>query len=341
MSLGGWAVLGGYLPAEEQPVQPKMTSSAPDRIARWRERLRSISTQGVLPIIDTQASYGPDISTDYMLSQMDRNGVALVCFAPKFTDPRQGSRLSLQLATDHLDYFVPTTCDGNTDYWSRQEGPFLEVIQRETRSGDFFLMGEFEFRHYISRQQTKKNQLWRDIAIPIDGPWSHLVFQLSSATGLAFQIHYEREDALLAPLEKMLQAYPAAKVIWCHTGAIRYPAKQSVYGPDYLSRTLSQHPNLFGDLAVSDPGKPYPGSGFVDNTIQFGDGRLRPEWQKVLEVHSDRFTVGTDIAPGRYSNFPRKIANARRILSALSKEAAERIAFKNAWRLLTKETWSG
>lgn len=339
MSLGGWAVLGGHLPAGEQPILQAgvvKTLSRDDRIGKWRGRVQSFLERGVLPIIDTQATYGPDIPTDYMMQEMDKNGAALVCFAPKFRDPKRGSSLSLQLATEHPHHFVPTTCEGIP---RRQEGPLLEALGRETRSGDFFLMGEMAFRHYPSIKQYKAGQFTKDTGTPIDGPWGHAIFQLSSETGVAFQIHYEREDALLTPLEKMLQAYPAAKVIWCHTGIIRYPAKQSAYGPDYLSRTLSEHPNLFGDLAVSEPGKKYPGSGFVQNTIQFNDGRLRPEWQKLFESHPDRFTIGTDIAPDRYTNFPKRIAAAREILASLSKEAAARIAFQNAWRLLTRQEW--
>ncbi|MBI3087114.1 MAG: hypothetical protein HYY88_15520 [candidate division NC10 bacterium] len=138
----------------------------------------------------------------------------------------------------------------------------------------------------------------------------------------------------------MLKAYPGAKVIWCHAGQVRYPAKQAAYGPDYLNRTLSQHPNLFCDLALSAPGAPYPGSGFIHNTAQLSDGRLRPEWQKLLGTHPNRFTVGSDIAPDRYDDFPRKIAQSRKLLDSLSAETAARIAFQNAWRLLTGQGWT-
>lgn len=37
----------------------------------------------------------------------------------------------------------------------------------------------------------------------------------------------------------MLKAYPGAKVIWCHAGQVRYPNKQSVYGPEYLGKRFS------------------------------------------------------------------------------------------------------
>ena len=340
MALGGWAALGGRSAAGEQAVLLAANLSAADRIAGWRERILLISGRGVLPMIDTEATYGRDISTKYMVDQMDKNGVALVCFAPNFNDPKRGSRFSLDMAAEHPDRFVPTTCDGTTDYWFRQEGPFLEVMQREARSGEFFLLGELEFRHYPSPAQYKAQKFWREITIPIDGPWEHAVFQLSAETGLAFQIHYEPEDALLAPLEKMLETYPGAKVIWCHAGQVRYPAKQSTYGPGYLGGMLSRHPNLFCDLALSEPGTRYPGSGFVHNTAQLNNGSLRPEWKALLEAHPDRFTIGSDIAPDRPEHFPIKMVQSRKLLASLSEKTAARIAFQNAWRLLTRQEWT-
>lgn len=339
MGLCEWAGLGRNARAEARAAGTTPLP-ATDCIARWRERIQAIRRQGILPIIDTEATYGRDIPTDYMLDQMDKHGVALVCFAPNFNDPKRGSRFSLDLANEHPDRFVPTTCDGTTDYWFRQEGPFLDVMQHEARSGDYFLLGELEFRHYPSPAQYKARKFWRDITIPIDSPWGQAVFQLSSETGLAFQIHYEPEDALLAPLETMLKACPGAKVIWCHAGQVRYPTKQLMYGPEYLDRTLSQHPNLFCDLALATPATPYPGSGFHHNTVQRGDGTLLPEWQKLLESHPDRFTIGSDIAPDRYDDFPKKIAQSRKLLASLSQETAVRIAFQNAWRLLTRQAWT-
>ena len=335
----GWAALSAGPDAGAQAGSSPPSLPRSDRIARWRRRILALLGRGTQPIIDTEASYGRDIPTDYMLEQMDREGVALVCFAPFFREPGRGSRFSLELANTHPDHFVPTTCDGTTDYWFRQAGPFLEVTVQEAKSGEYFLLGELEFRHYPSPKQYQAKNFGRDITIPIDGPWGHAVFRLSAETGLAFQIHYEPEDTLLPPLERMLAAYPQAKVIWCHAGQVRYPDRQRTYGPTYLDRVLGAHPNLFCDLALSQPGSRYPGSGFVHNTAQFSDGRPRPEWVQLLEAHPDRFTVGSDIAPDRYDDFPRKIRQSRTLLASLSAETAAKIAHRNAWRLLTGEVW--
>jgi len=67
---------------------------------------------------------------------------------------------------------------------------------------------------------------------------------------------------------------------------------------------------------------------------------LDPEWKKVIEEFPDRFVLGTDINTGRFENFDRVIDAYRNIiLKGLNAEAAEKIAYKNAWNLMTGEVW--
>lgn len=111
-------------------------------------------------------------------------------------------------------------------------------------------MGEFEFRHYPSPRQFRRKQADRDIAVPIDGPLGHRLFRLAEETSVPFEIHYEVEDDLLPPLEKILAQYPRARVIWCHLAQIRYQSRSSVYGPEYVRKLLETHPNLYFDTAL-------------------------------------------------------------------------------------------
>jgi predicted TIM-barrel fold metal-dependent hydrolase len=307
----------------------------------WEKRIQGIIKKGKLPIIDTEATYGKKINIREFIEMMDEHDVALVAFAPKFTNPEKGSSDSLRLFEEYPEYFVPTTTDGTTKYWFDQSGPYIEKIEREVKSGKYYFMGEHELRHYMSPRQYKQGKTWRDISIPPDSPWVHEIFRISAESGLTFQIHHDPEDGLLKPLEKMLEKYPGAKVIWCHLGQIRYPARQTIYSPDYVDRLLTKYQNLYFDIAVALPGKEYPGSGFQHNTLQNADGTLVNQWKAVLEKHSSRFTVGSDIAPDRWdTHFPAKIEQAREILSQLSSRTAERIAYQNAWYLITGTPWA-
>jgi hypothetical protein len=73
---------------------------------------------------------------------------------------------------------------------------------------------------------------------------------------------------------------------------------------------------------------------------QRGDESLLPEWQKLIESHPDRFTIGSDIDPDHYDDFPKKVAQARKLLASLTQETAVKVAFQNAWRLLTRQAWT-
>jgi hypothetical protein len=335
-------IFGIFLPQHNifsQEIKKRTLASDHTVIERWERRIRSIIKAGKLPIIDTQATYGKKINTREFIEYMDELGVALVAFAPKFKDPARGSSESLELFEKYPDYFVPTTTDGTTKYWFKQSGPYIDKIEEEVRSGSYYFIGEHELRHYMSPRQYKADKFWRDINISPDTPWMHKLFKLSSESRITFQIHHEPEDNLLEPLERMLAQYPDARIIWCHMGQIRYPEKESVYSPAYVDKLLSKYQNLYFDLAVGRPGSEYPGSGFEHNTLQKSDGTLEEKWKAVIEKHPARFTAATDIAPGRWLNFPDKIEQARDILSDLSPPTAGRVAYKNAWFLITGTRW--
>ncbi|HBU05309.1 MAG TPA: amidohydrolase, partial [Nitrospiraceae bacterium] len=67
---------------------------------------------------------------------------------------------------------------------------------------------------------------------------------------------------------------------------------------------------------------------------------LDPEWKKLFEEFPDRFVIGSDINTGRFDNYDRVMDTFRTIVfKDLTKAAAEKIAFKNAWKLMTGREW--
>jgi hypothetical protein len=123
------------------------------------------------------------------------------------------------------------------------------------------LMGEIEVRHYLSPRQAQRGESYRDVDVAIDGVAMERIFAFAQKTGIPFQIHYEVEDRLLDPLERMLAKYPGAKVIWCHLAQIRYQQRSNRYGPDMIAQWLDKYPNLFIDTALASPLSVYPISG--------------------------------------------------------------------------------
>ena len=67
---------------------------------------------------------------------------------------------------------------------------------------------------------------------------------------------------------------------------------------------------------------------------------LDSAWKKVFEEFPERFLIGSDINGGRFPNYDRVIGNFwQAVFQDLSKEAARKIAFMNAWRLMTGKEW--
>jgi hypothetical protein len=312
-------------------------------ITAWRERIGSILAKGWVPIIDTEVTYNANYDLDFLMKNMDSLGVAQICPAP-FAG--MGSRASLDLHSRYPQYFIPTTADGSSPHWYHDPDNFVARLRGELATRHYFLMGEFEIRHYPSPLQYMAGRMDRDVTVPIDSPPVHKLFRLAIETGIAFQIHYEIEDVLLPPLEAMLSRYPEAKVIWCHLGQVRYRERAFHYSSEYVRGLLARFPNLYFDLGLPGPPHVHPATGqrdqmiYVLNGLLPWGGHLDSDWQKLLEDFPERFLAATDIGPDRYHGFPNQIMRLRYlVLNQLSERARHLIAYQNAWRLLTGEVW--
>lgn len=320
-------------------AQVKDSSFRQEAIAAWRRRVRSILEKGRLPIIDLQATYVEGrTNLSRMIEQMNELDVAQIAFAPAFSST---GAPSLDLQRKHPEYFIPTTNSGEFPRWWGNPLAFLSVTRKDVESGMYFFMGEHEFRHYPSPEQVEARRTDRDITIDIAGPAGQALFALSAEFGVAFQIHYEIEDRLLAPLELMLERHPKAKVIWCHLAMIRYPERAKRYSPAYVGGLIERFPGLHFDLAVPPPNAIYQPSGARHSTL-YSDGRLDAEWKKLIEKHPERFLSSSDYRPPVADQYPNQISRQRElILEALSETTRQLVAYGNAWRLITGAPWSG
>jgi hypothetical protein len=227
----------------------------------------------------------------------------------------------------------------------RQEGVCLRKALERCRArcgggvpGSFHSdIGEFEFRHYPSPREYKRGEFYRDVDIPIDSEPGHRLFRFSQESGLSFQIHYEIEDRLLPPLEKMLRTYPKAKVVWCHLAQIRYQRRSTIYGPDYVRKLLETHPGLYIDTAFGGPNAVYPASGEHQARVWGPGGHVRHEWAELIHDHPWRFLAALDLGGDRMNEVEEKMHDKRRFLGDLDEETARTVAYRAGWKLLFGE----
>lgn len=308
----------------------------------YAAEIRRIQAAGELPIIDVEHHWGGKLELSALLDRMDRNGVALTWLGQ---NEKHGSAHALADARQYPTRIVPTTIHGDGPRWHGRDMSLLDELAADVRTGHYFALGEFEARHYVSSTNS------RDVHLPVDSPSFEAVFTIAGDTGLPMLLHHEAEDALLPELERMLSRHPRAKVIWCHVGRNRDRSTWTkISTPDGVRDFLRKYPNLYFDLNQARPGSRHRGTNQVDAVLYDSDpgkggdnqpdAKLNAQWQELLEEFPERFVIGTDVNTGRFDSYTRVIETFRRlVLARLSKPAAEAIAFKNAWRLMSGEEW--
>jgi predicted TIM-barrel fold metal-dependent hydrolase len=311
--------------------------------AGYARRLKKMLAAGELPYIDIESSCNStQVDIDFMAKYMDRLNIGLMALSAdigkgQFEKGVRYDNLSERLIASYPDRFIAVGNGGQPPALVEAPGEFMDAQEAAARSGRIALLGEYEFRHYPSPRQVKRGEMARDVVVPIDGPTGHRVFGLSERTGLAFQIHYEIEDQLLPPLEKMLQQYPKAKVIWCHLAQVRYIERASRYTPAYVDSLVRSFPNLYFDTAFGDSRSVYPLSNQRHARVWADDGSLRPDWRDLLVANAKRFLSALDLGGDRLNRIAEYDRNHRNFLSRLPVETQHQVAYRSAWSLLFGE----
>ncbi|OGQ98974.1 MAG: amidohydrolase [Deltaproteobacteria bacterium RIFOXYD12_FULL_55_16] len=309
----------------------------------YAQRLKKILAAGELPYIDIESSCNStNLDLDSLAKSMDRHNIGLMALSAdigkgQFKKGVRFDRLSEQLLASYPDRFIPVGNGGQPPALTEAADEFLDAQEAAARTKQIMLLGEFEFRHYPSPRQVKRNELERDVHIPLDGPTGHRVFSLSEKTGIPFQIHYEVEDDLLAPLENMLTQYPQAKVIWCHLAQIRYLERASRYTPTYVDTLLKRFPNLYFDTAFGDSGSIYPLSNQRHARVWANDGSLKAEWLDLIVASPQRFLSALDLGGDRLYRISEYDEKHRAFLQQLPPETRHQVAYRSAWSLLFGE----
>lgn len=314
--------------------------------AGYARRLKKILGAGELPYVDIESSCNSTrLDIDSIANSMDRLDIGLMALSAdigrgQFEKGVRFDALSEKLIARYPDRFIPVGNGGQPPALTRAPSEFLDAQEAAARAGRLMLLGEYEFRHYPSPRQVKRGEMDRDVHVPIDGPIGHRVFGMSEKYGIAFQIHYETEDGLLAPLETMLERYPKARVIWCHLAQVRYIERASRYTPAYVEALIERFRNLYFDTAFGDSTSVYPLSGQRHARVWAGDGSLEAEWRDLIVAHPGRFLSALDLGGDRIDRIAEYDRDHRNFLKRLPAETRHQVAYRSAWSLLFGEDFA-
>jgi len=314
--------------------------------AGYAQRLKKILAAGELPYIDIESSCNSTkLDMDSVAKTMDQLNIGLMALSAdigkgQFEKGVRFDNLSERLITKYPDRFIPVGNGGQSPALTEATDGFLDAQEAAARTKQIMLLGEFEFRHYPSPRQVKRGEMNRDAHIPIDGPIGQRVFSISEKTGVPFQIHYEIEDELLAPLENMLQQHPKAKAIWCHLAQIRYIERASRYSPAYVDSLIKRFPNLYFDTAFGGSGSIYPLSNQRHARVWANDDSLKAEWRNLIAAYPKRFLSALDLGGDRMERISEWDQNHRNFLKRLPSETQHQVAYRSAWTLLFDEEFA-
>ncbi|MCX5795434.1 MAG: amidohydrolase family protein [Elusimicrobia bacterium] len=347
--------LAGAAPLRAQPRGPEEPFAWERLKSLWRGRIEATRGRGQAPLIDLESTYN-DLTIDpqAFARRMDADGVTLSAMSPELFGEEISRYARVWPASVHRlveavpDHFIPVP---NADLervlrWSAQDPQkYLDDLFANILRDRYPMMGEFMVASYPSNDEYADFVSSSSVAaaapeihgFPIEGPLAERIFGFSQEHGIPFQIHYEVEDARLAPLERMLAKYPGAQVIWCHVGRVRRQERTRTYGPAYVRRLIQKYPNLYFDLSGNAPRVSYPGSPEFASRLWAPDRKhLEKDWARLIVDFPWRFLAGLDLGGDRMT-LKGHVAGMRRLLDELPPQTREIVAYRAAWKLLFKE----
>ena len=147
-----------------------------------------------------------------------------------------------------------------------------------------------------------------------DAPLFREIIAMARKDDLFLHVHSGPE-----PIRWLYSLDPDVKIIWAHAGLGERP--ETIYA------LMDDHPTLTADTSLRE---------FAINDGP--DGKLNPEWEKIVLDFQDRLMVGSDTwVNGQWDRYESIMASNRTWLSKLPRNVAEKIAYKNAERLFGRK----
>lgn len=275
-----------------------------------------------VPIIDLH--FHPDAGWGDVSSLFDQLGVRAAGSGASGADnialaeaARNPGRIIPFAGGEHFRQFLSRYGAATWNLTAPEVIAYVDQIEEGLRAGRFQGIGEVHVNNWSSNILTSPQYRY-----PADSPLIQRLMQLSATYRVPLSIHMDAEPQSVAEMERLLAAHPDGIFLWAHTGHYAEP--------ELLRRLLAAHSNLFCELSyrVTIAGS--------RNGIPIDQGgRLREPWRALFEEFPDRFVLGTDLTWPSASLYATHINFWRRILEQLSPETAEKIAFRNAERLLS------
>ncbi len=196
-----------------------------------------------------------------------------------------------------------------------------------TFPGVFSGIGEFSIKKEVVSSKIAGG------AANIEDPALGRILDFAAETGLVALLHCDLDAMIshnsqrptyLQALRDLFRRHPKTTIIWAHTGLGRY-VKARVGHTDQLASLLSSHPNLFVDISWDVVAQQF-----------LRGGKLKPEWKRFLERHSERILFGSDVVAPTFAKYDKLLLLYNSIWRELSEKAVKNIIYGNYVKLFDR-----
>ena len=313
----------GYLSPEdfaqhwgiELPSAPKATPAGEDDVI----------------IADVHMHPSPDNSPHHVLDWMDRNKVQWAGLGAL----RGGRSLREHYAEVMGKRYIPfggqsqlnqiyfqgdneATEDPNNEDFK----DLMTMLEEDFKAGKLKGIGEI----FANARTTSP---FRGRKMRIDSPTMRAMYNLATKYGGVITVHVQFDSDSIGQLKTLAASNLAGQIIMAHCGSTTTSSE--------VREMLKAHQNIYCDLSARHPPKMSPGlmRKKPKQKIFTADG-LESDWRDLIEEMPDRFMVGTDTKTE--ADYDGGIAAIRQgLLTNLSPETAEKVAYSNARNLLKLE----
>ncbi|MEF2231762.1 MAG: amidohydrolase family protein [Pseudodesulfovibrio sp.] len=280
------------------------------------------------PLFDAMSQIDETVDMDQAMALVRAAGVGrLALFARSRKDLHDGEQAVLDLAARNPDLVVL----GAPKYFQLSgdvSADFIRATVDGVRKHGYRFIGEILYTH--GDKKSGKQYSAGERYVDPSRPGTARLLTAIAPLRIPLMVHFEpyAPERDFPRLHALLSAWPDQVFLLPH---------MAFASPEQVDDFLSRHPNLYALMSKKerrmedfcDPDKlAMTGSAMLDGHT------LRPEWKALLVKHQDRILFATDPHMRKlWMQYGEAVKRQRVVLGQLPRDAAEKIACRNAERV--------